>query len=347
MGEKKTSFHPPPVLPENDAKPVKASRFPKPTVGQHKHEPLLDETIVRESLSDKLIEDTPVVSSPTTAYSKQPKRLPVTPDRKIERISLDLIDKSPYQNRSKPDENYIADLAENIQTDGLNNPISVRAKSNGRYELIAGETRQAAARMLSWTEIDAEIREVDDTTAARLVFFDNFFHKSLADYEIYKGFSNLVALGTSKGTAPSQRSLAKEAGISPAQMTRLFSYAKLPAKARDILDEVPNILQANAAESLVRFCEPSLEHLVVEAMEQLRDGKLTQGRAATWIEHRVFLRPTKSERTLTSSDGKQFAKLERTGQRLTVKIAAGIDSAAIEEIVFGILRQQAGKGPPA
>ena len=346
MVEKKTSFQPPPVLPVSDNNQVKASRFPKPTVGQRKHQPLLDEPIAQEIIPAKLTDEISVASIPLITNSQPRRRSTVIPDRKIVRIPLNLIDKSPYQNRSKLDENYIADLAENIQTDGLNNPISVRTKADGRYELIAGDTRQAAARVLGWTEIDAEIRHVDDNTAARLVFFDNFFHKPLSDYEIYKGFSNLVALGTSEGTPPSQRSLAKEAGISPAQMTRLFSYAKLPTKAQEILDELPNILQANAAESLVRFCDISQEHLVVEAIEQLRDGKLTQGRAAAWIEHRVSSRPTKSERTLTSNDGKQFAKLERTGQRLTVKIAAGIDSAAIEEMVFGILRQQAVKGPP-
>ena len=346
MAEKKASFQPPPVILGNDAHRVKASRFPKPTVGLRKQQPPPEyEPIPTESITGNPT-DGIQASAPIIAGSRQRRRSTEIPERKIVRIPLDLVDRSPYQNRSKLDENYISDLAENIQIDGLNNPISVRVKPDGRYELLAGDNRHAAARLLGWTEIDSELREVDENTAARLVFFDNYFHKPLSDYEIYKGFSNLMSLGASAGAAPSQRSLAKEAGVSPAQMTRLFSFAKLPDKARTILDELPGILQANAAESLVRFCEPSQEHLVVEAIEQLRDGKLTQGRAAAWIEHRVSSRPTKSERTLTSNDGKQFAKLERSGQRLTVKIAAGIDSAAIEEIVFLILRQHADKGPP-
>ncbi|MEP6605086.1 MAG: ParB/RepB/Spo0J family partition protein [Nitrosospira sp.] len=322
---------------------MKIPRFPKPTIGNRKPQTSLRESIPPTPLIEKLNDDIQI--SPTSlADSSKHGRLAEFTNREIVRIPLDLVDKSPYQNRSKLDENYISDLAENIQIDGLNNPITVRIKQDDRYELLAGDNRQEAARLLGWTEIDAEVRNVDDNTAARLVFFDNYFHKPLSDYEIYKGFSNLMVLGASAGAAPSQRSLAKEAGVSPAQMTRLFSFAKLPEKVRAILDDIPCILQANAAESLVRFCDPSHEHFVVEAIEQLRDGKLTQGRAAAWIEHRVCSRPTKSERTLTSSDGKQFAKLERVGQRLTVKIATGIDSAKIEEVVFLILRQHVGNG---
>ena len=273
--------------------------------------------------------------SPSARDTKEPS------DRVIVRIRLDLIDESPYQNRANRDENYVADLSENIRADGLNDLPSVRPRPGGRFELLTGSNRTAAVRLLGWTEVDAEIRDVDDNKAARLVFFDNFFHKPLQDYEIFKGFANLMALGESSGAAPSQRSLAKEAGISPAQMTRLFSFAKLPVRSREILNSHPSILQANAAESLVRFCEPANEHLVIDAIEQLRDKKLTQGRAASWIEHRLSARPTKSERTLTSRDGKQFAKLERMGQRVTVKIAAGIDSAAIENAMFQALRQHA------
>lgn len=346
MAAKKISFQPPPVVLSNDdVDRVKTPRFPKPTVGNRKPQTPLSESIPPTALVEKLNDDIQVKSASLVADSSKQKRPAKLTDRKIVRISLDLVDKSPFQNRSKLDENYISDLAENIQIDGLNNPISVRMKQDDRYELLAGDNRHAAARLLGWTEIDAEVRDVDDNAAARLVFFDNYFHKPLSDYEIYKGFSNLMLLGASAGAAPSQRSLAKEAGVSPAQMTRLFSFAKLPEKVQKILDEIPNILQANAAESLVRFCESSHEQLVVEAIEQLRDGKLTQGRAAAWIEHRISSRPTKSERTLTSSDGKQFVKLERSGQRLTVKIAAGIDSAEIEEIVFLMLRQHVEKGP--
>ena len=340
---KKTSFQPPPVVLSVDDLQAKQSRFPKPTGGQRKAA-AAEEPIRPEASIVQREEGTPaIVVSLTIDPPSQKRSADGQVDRIIVKIRVALIDRSPYQNRSKLDENYISDLAENMRVDGLNNPITVRPKLGGRYELLAGENRHAAAGLLNWTEIDAEIRTVDDNKAARLVFFDNYFHKPLQDYEVFKGFTNLIELGKSTGISPSLRSLAKEAGISSSQMGRLFAFAKLPERVREILDERPDILQANAAESLIRFCGGAQEHLVVDAIEQLRDGKLTQGRAAVWIEHRVSARPTKSERTLTSIDGKQFAKLERTGQRLTVKIAAGIDSSELEDAVFHILRQHADK----
>ena len=267
--------------------------------------------------------------------------------RTVARIDLDLVDESPYQNRAKRDENYIADLAENIRADGLNELPSVRPKAGGRFELLTGSNRTAALRLLGWKESDFEVRNIDDNDAARLVFFDNYFHKPLADYEKFRGFATLISIGETRGAAPSLRSLAKEAGMSSSQMARLFAFAKLPDQARAILDEHPSILQANAAESLIRYCDADKQHLVVEAIEQLRDGKLTQGRAASWIDHRLTARPPKSERTLTSRGGKQFAKLERIGQRVTLKIATGVNSQEIEEAVFTLLQQHAEKGEPS
>ena len=266
------------------------------------------------------------------------------PDRVVITVALTLIDESPYQNRAQRDDNYIADLAENIRSDGLNDLPSVRLKLGGRYELLTGSNRTAAVRLLGWSEVDVEVRNVDDNKAARLVFFDNYFHKPLQDYEVYLGFAQLMAVGEANGAPPTQRSLAKEAGISTAQMTRLLSFGKLPKAVRDVLDLHPSILQSNAAESLVRFCGIEHEHLVVDAIDQLRDKKLTQGRAASWIEHRLTARPTKSERTLTSKDGKQFAKLARTGRRITVNISAGVDFETIESAVFELLREHAEKG---
>ena len=276
--------------------------------------------------------------------ARDPKR---PSPRTVVRISLHLVDESPYQNRAKRDENYIADLAENIRADGLNELPSVRPKAGGRFELLTGSNRTAALRLLGWKESDFEIRNINDNEAARLVFFDNYFHKPLEDYEKFRGFATLISIGEARGAAPSLRSLAKEAGMSFSQMARLFTFAKLPDQARTVLDEHPSILQANAAESLIRYCDAVNQHLVVEAIEQLRDGKLTRGRAASWIDHRLTARPPKSERTLTFRSGKQFAKLERTGQRVTLKIATGVNPQEIEEAVFKVLQQYAEKDEPS
>lgn len=79
--------------------------------------------------------------NPKSTIKSYPQRLAV------EHVSLDLIDPNERNSR-KHRMRKIRDLALNIeQTRGLNNPLAVRSKGNGRFELIAGHARRAALLM--------------------------------------------------------------------------------------------------------------------------------------------------------------------------------------------------------
>jgi ParB family transcriptional regulator, chromosome partitioning protein len=83
-----------------------------------------------------------------------------------QRIPLSQIVLDPTPSRSYIDPEKLASLAENMRAQGQQNPIKVRARSDGKFEIIAGNRRFLAAQKIEWTEIDAVVFP-ESTTAAQ------------------------------------------------------------------------------------------------------------------------------------------------------------------------------------
>ena len=64
----------------------------------------------------------------------------------ILRIPVDMIEPNPFQPRMSFDQEALEELAESIKTLGLIQPITVRRKDDGRYQIISGERRFRASR---------------------------------------------------------------------------------------------------------------------------------------------------------------------------------------------------------
>lgn len=251
-------------------------------------------------------------------------------------IPLAKLRRSPYQNRLV-DETHVADLAEIISSDGLNQPITVRyLATEDVYEIIAGEHRAEACKLLGHEAIPAFIKETDELGAARSLFFDNLHQKSYADYEVYKGFKLLKAMDPST----SIRTLAKDTGWSTGRIQKIMSFEKLPPGAHEILEGNPGVLAGNAAQELARHAEAGFGDMVVEAIELIRDERLTQVRASAWIESRSKPRERKPERVLTLPNGKEYCAISRKGSVLSLRLAKNISADEIEQKIFDFLQTQ-------
>lgn len=252
-------------------------------------------------------------------------------------IDISLIKYSPYQNRIGTDDTYVADLADNIKEDGLNSPITVRPCKDGTMELIAGAHRYEAFTLLGRSHVPSRIKDVDDKKAARLVVFDNIFHKPPTDYEIFRGYQTLLAMGA----VASKRALAKERGESAMQIQRIMAFEGLPKEVIELLEVDPKLLGGNAALQLAKHVEGGEGNLVTEAVKLISTGKLTQGRAHSWIENRATKKPQKMERVLTYGQGKQFCKLIREGIQIRINLSKNIDSQNVEAAIFSLLQEYA------
>ena len=115
----------------------------------------------------------------------------------IRDIAIDLVVKGNFNPRKNFDSEHIRQLAGSIKRDGLWNPIIVRERLDGKYDLIAGECRLRAAERIGLVNIRARILKIDDEEAKLLALKTNVMRRDLNPIEEAQGIKRLVDMGWS------------------------------------------------------------------------------------------------------------------------------------------------------
>lgn len=109
----------------------------------------------------------------------------------VESLPVDRIDPSPYQPRVRFDEDRLRELASSIREHGVIQPIVVRP-TGVRYQVIAGERRLRAVKLLSWSLVPAIIREIADEIALEAALVENLQREELSVVETAHAFDRLA-----------------------------------------------------------------------------------------------------------------------------------------------------------
>ena len=122
-----------------------------------------------------------------------PQRQEVTEKEKVAFLALDQVRPNPFQPRKEIDPKNLEELVQSIKENGIIQPVLVRRKADG-YELIAGERRFTAAKVLKLKEIPAIIREATDEESLELALIENIQRQNLNPIEKAKAYQYLIAL---------------------------------------------------------------------------------------------------------------------------------------------------------
>jgi ParB family transcriptional regulator, chromosome partitioning protein len=147
----------------------------------------------------------------------------------LQSVPIGRIDFSPYQIRSAIDDADLRELAASMQQSGLAQPILVRPIAD-RYELVVGERRTRAAKLLGWESIPAVVKELSDVDAALLLLIEDQQRKDTKPLERARGCQRLMekfALG--------QEEIAKRLGVDQSTVSRLLSLLEEPAEIQALL----------------------------------------------------------------------------------------------------------------
>ena len=108
-----------------------------------------------------------------------------TPQRgdELRDIDVDLVQRGPWQPRTYFDEEALQELADSISTQGVVQPIVLRAIEGGRYEIVAGERRWRASQLAGLDKVPAVIKHFDDQTAAAVSLIENIQRENLNPLE--------------------------------------------------------------------------------------------------------------------------------------------------------------------
>jgi ParB family chromosome partitioning protein len=107
-------------------------------------------------------------------------------------LPVDAIHANPRQPRKRFDSDAANGLAESIRAQGVVQPILVRSRKTGGYELIAGERRWRAARDAGMKTVPAVIRDADDRDTLLLGLVENVARENLSPVEEARAFAMLL-----------------------------------------------------------------------------------------------------------------------------------------------------------
>ena len=143
-------------------------------------------------------------------------------DGKLQQIPVEFLQRGQYQPRRDFNADSLQELADSISSQGLIQPIVVRALDQGNYEIIAGERRWRAAQLAGVDQIPAIVREISDQATIAMALIENIQREDLNPVEESQA---LIRLQNEFNLT--QQQVAEAVGKSRSSVTNLMRLAAL------------------------------------------------------------------------------------------------------------------------
>ena len=142
-------------------------------------------------------------------------------------LPLDIVDRNPFQTRTRFDEAQLAELTQSVAATGVVQPIVVRKKDHGRYELITGERRLMASRRAQKATIPAIVREATDEQAMEMTIVENLQRADLNPMEQARAYQRL-----GQEFKLTQEQMAARTGKERASVANFLRLLRLPEEVQ-------------------------------------------------------------------------------------------------------------------
>ena len=190
---------------------------------------------------------------------------PVPQHADVQEVPLGQIIPNRYQPRTTFSEGEISELAESIKKNGLIQPVMVRRKGDGLYELIAGERRFRAAKLAGLMTIKAVIRNSSDEQAMELALVENLQRQDLNPMEAARAYHRLI---TEFGLT--QEQVAQRIGKDRSSIANISRLTNLPHDIQQLLEL--GQLTTGHAKVILGLSTPAAQHSLARS---IIDGQLS------------------------------------------------------------------------
>lgn len=222
---------------------------------------------------------------------------------KINEIPLSKIHPNPDQPRRVFDEQALEELAASIREIGIIQPITVREKDNGQYEIIAGERRWRASQRAGISTIPAYIRTVSDETMMEMALVENIQRQDLNAIEIALTYQHLA-----NSTGLTQERIAERVGKSRAQVANFMRLLRLPAEVQMALQS--RQIDVGAARALLGLDSPSEQ---VRLFREIQKNKYSTRQVEEYVN---AIKSGKTTAKATAANKKKLADRQKEIQQL-------------------------------
>lgn len=145
----------------------------------------------------------------------------------IYNIPQAMIVPNPNQPRKRFDYDELENLAQSIRENGILQPITVRKREDKKFELVSGERRLRAARLVGMVKIPSIVINIDDKNSAMFSIIENLQRQSLNFFEEAEAIEKLVG-----EYAMSREEVALKLGLAPSTVSNKLRILRLPEEMR-------------------------------------------------------------------------------------------------------------------
>lgn len=263
-------------------------------------------------LSALLDSSTPVQVTPT---DELPAPAAATPPN----VKLQDCIPNKYQPRTSFDDAGLAELADSIRRVGVVQPILVRPRAVGGYEIVAGERRWRAAKLAGLLEIPAIVKSLSDAESAEWAVIENVQREDLNPIE-----RGMAMRGLIDRFGLTQAQVAERVGIDRSTVANLIRLIELEPTIRDMI--VSGRLSAGAGKALLMAPAGASRAALAEkaAGEEWSVRRIERAASGLAEGNRQAVKPSKQ---LSSAQAAAIADLERRlGEHLGTKVSIHTDA---------------------
>lgn len=187
-------------------------------------------------------------------------------------LNIREIEPNANQPRKDFDQESLNTLAESIEKHGLLQPIVVRPKLNGVYEIVAGERRWRACRIAGLTQVPVIIKELGELAGAEVALIENLQREDLNAYEEALGYKNLMDKFGLK-----QEQVAEKVGKSRTAVANAVRLLNLPEEILFALRN--NEISAGHARALLSAKDPAQQKTMFALAKSGASVRMLEGLA--------------------------------------------------------------------
>lgn len=232
-------------------------------------------------------------------------------------LKLSDIEPNREQARKRFEESALLELADSIGRHGILQPIAVRKKNNGYYEIIAGERRWRASKIAGLNEIPAIIHDADDMLASELSLIENLQRENLNAAEEARGYRDLM-----QRFSLTQEEAAEKVGKSRTAVANIIRILKLPENVLDLVEN--GDLSYGHARTLIPLTTLCDEDELLRHAEYVIKNGLSVRQTEQYVKYVSDGGAKKTDASISNVSKAYFKKIEHDmsdilGRKATIK----------------------------
>ena len=224
---------------------------------------------------------------------------------KVQTISIDLLRPNRFQPRKFFDDEDLKELSLSIKQYGILQPIVVRklAEDLGKFEIIAGERRFRASKMIGLQNVPVIVKDFDDKDVLSLAIIENVQRSDLSIMEEAEAYDSLM-----KDFNYTQQDVANFVGKSRSHIANIIRLLELPQEVKELLYQKK--IDMGHARALIN-CDRAVEiaNTIVEAGLSVRE---TEKLVRDYNQEKINLKKRIQKAQISMLNKEYFKKIEKT-----------------------------------